>query len=144
MIELAKAVKTRWTAKSLSLQVTGGIHHSRPPERVEMPYCVFTEVSSSPTGETRCKRLGRYECQFDVYADTGDPETSADLAAIVRDVMVHGEEAVANPLNPTGISLADCRVSQDITTRSEGDEQVYRSTFTLVMMFTTSANRNPA
>lgn len=144
MIEMVKAIKTRWDAKSLSSTVTGGIWHSRPPERTEMPYCVFSEISNVNTGETRCTRMGRYECQFDVYTDDGNPETSADVAETIRNTFVNGQEAQAAALDPTGIELGDVRVSQDIVTRAEGDEQVCRSMFTLVMPYTVSANRTPA
>lgn len=144
MIELVKAIKARWTAKSLDSSVTGGIHHSRAPERVAMPYCVFSEVSNTSNGETRCSRMGRFECQFDVFTASGDPEVCADLAETVRNTMVHGEEALASPLDPTNVDLANVRVGRDITTQGVGDEQVFRSTFSLVMDYTVSANRTPA
>jgi hypothetical protein len=144
MIEIVKAIKTRWDAKSLDSTVSGGIWNSRPEERTAMPYCIFTEVSNTPIGETRCRRIGRYECQFDIYTDTGNPETSADMATTVRDTMVHSEGATADGLNPASTELANVRVSRDITTQGVGDEQVFRSTFTLVMDYTVSANRTPA
>ena len=143
-INLVKAVKTRWTAKSLSSTVAGGIHHSRPAERTEMPYCIFTEISASPITETVCSRAVRFECQFDVYNDTGDPESTAGMAKTVRDAFLSSQSANTNPLTASGLSITDVRISRDITTNAEGDEQVFRSRFGVVMTVSVSFDRTPA
>lgn len=143
-IEIAKAIKTRWDAKSLGSSVTGGIHNGRPPERPTMPYCIFTDVSASNKGETACQRGTRMEIQFDVYCNDGNPETCGDLAVSVRDAFVNADRATTSPFAPTGIQVTEMRLSRNITTRAEGEEQVYRSMFAIVVMFNESANRIPA
>lgn len=143
-IEIAKAVKTRWTAKGLSTTITGGIHHSRPAEATEMPYCIFTEVSASAITETVCGRSIRFEAQFDIYNDTGDPESTGDMAVSVRDAFLNSQSAQSNPLSASGLSISDARIGRDITTNAEGSEQVYRSMFTLVMTVSMSNSRTPA
>lgn len=143
-INLIKAVKTRWTAKSLSSTITGGIHHSRPAERTVMPYCVFTEVSSSPITETVCGRAVRFQCQFVIYNSTGDPASPAAMAKTVRDAFLNSQSAGTNPLAATGLSISDVRIARDIITNGEGDEQVYCSRFDLVMTVSESFDRTPA
>lgn len=144
-IEITKAVKERWTAKSLSNSVTGGIHHGRPPAKSAMPYCIYNEITANPIGNTNCYRNGRMELQFDIYTDDGDPETCADLAVLVRDAFVNADRATSSPFNPTGgVSISEVRLSQDIVTMAEGEEQVFRSRFGLVVAYSTSANWTPA
>lgn len=143
-IEIIKAIKSRWDAKNLDASVTGKLWHSRAPESQAMPYCVMTEVSAVNAGETRCNRLGRSEVQFDIYDDSGDAETSADLATTVRNTFVNSHNAQAAYLNPTDISLVESRLSRDIVTQGVGYEQVYRSTFSIVFRYDEDASRRPA
>lgn len=143
-IEIVKAIKSRWDSKSLGSSVTGGLWHSRAPEQQAMPYCVLTEVSAVNAGETRDNRLGRCEVQFDIYDDSGDAETSADLATTVRNTFVNSHNAVAHYLNPTDISLVESRLSRDIVTQGVGYEQTFRSTFSIVFRYDEAASRRPA
>lgn len=143
-IEVVKAIKTRWVAKNLGNTITGGIHHSRPAERSDMPYCVFTEVSATTITETRCKVGTRFDVQFDVFTKDGNPETSADMAVLVRDAMVNAQDAMTSPLTVAGLGITDIRVTRDITTNAEGTEQVYRSMFSLAITFSRTSSRKPA
>lgn len=143
-IEIVKAIKSRWDSKSLSSSVTGGLWNSRAPEQQSMPYCVLTQVSAVNAGETHCNRNGRSEIQFDIYDDSGDAETSADLAMTVRDTFVNSHNAATAYLNPTGLKLVESRLSRDIVTQGVGYEQTYRSTFSIVFRYDEDAARRPA
>ena len=143
-IEHVKAIKTRWDAKSLVSSITGGIHHGRPPEQSDMPYCVFTELSNPVTNRTRGSRYYEFNVQFDVYASTGDPETSADLAESIKAAFCNAENASTNPLSASGLNVMDAEATGGIVTTPEGDEQVYRSSFPLRIRWSENRTLAPA
>jgi len=82
--------------------------------------------------------------QFDVFTKDGNPETSADMAVLVRDAMVNAQDAMTSPLTVAGLGITDIRVTRDITTNAEGTEQVYRSMFSLAITFSRTSSRKPA
>ena len=145
MIDIVKALKTRWTAEGLSTYITGGIHHSRVPERVQMPYCVFHELGSPVITKTRTLIISELQIQFEVFDKTGNAETCADLAQRVRDAFLNAENATSNPLETgTTVGIIDADVTQNIHTEAEGDEQVYRSVFEMAIKFHEPRNLIPA
>lgn len=141
---IAKAVKARWDAEDLGDSVTGGLHNGRPVERSAMPYCIFTEIWGSNSGETVAQRTNRMELQFDVYVNNGNPETAYDLAILVRDAFVNADRAATDPFDPDDMNVTEMRLGRAITTRPEGDEQVFRSMFTVIVAFNETVNRTPA
>lgn len=145
MIDVVKAIKTRWTAKSLSSSVTGGIHHSRVPERTAMPYCVFRELGSPVIAKSRMLRMSELQLQFEIYDDSGDAEDVADLAVTVRDAFAESDGALTDPLaTGTTTRVYDADVTRNVVVDSEGMEQVYRATFELAVRFTEPRVLNPS
>ena len=144
MIEVAKAIKTRWVATSLGSSITGGIHHSRVPERTAMPYCVFHETGSPVIQKSRSRRYSECQIQFDVYGDDGDAETVGDLAVLGRDAMVNAEHATTSPLVAGGnAEIFDAELVRNVTVESDGAEQVYRAIFEVAFRFGEPRNLQP-
>lgn len=81
--ELLKAIKTRWTAKSLATTFTGGIHESRAPSSTSYPCVTIDIVGSSNTARSSSEtsnKFNQYETvTFDltVHSKTGLAATSA-------------------------------------------------------------------
>lgn len=146
MNEITKAIKTRWDAKSLDDTVTGGIFHSRTsPARNQMPYVIFHELSSLVAVRTRRGIYTDFNVQFDCYSDDGDPETSNDIAVLIRDTMSEGQNAVADPLSILSSegTILEAELENDVITVDEG-EQVYRSFFTMRIRTGRTRVRTPA
>lgn len=145
MIDIVKAIKTRWTAKGLGSSVTGGIHHGRVAEKPTYPYCVFRELDSPVVNKSRCLRFSEFQVQFDIYDRRGDATLAADLAVLVRDAFVNSERAASNPLSTgTTTNIMDADVTRNVTTVDDGEEQVFRSSFEMAIRFNEPRNLNPS
>ena len=146
MISITKAIITRWDAKSLDDTITGGIHHSRlPPNRIAMPYVIYNELSAPVSAKTRRSIYTDFNIQFDVYSQSADPEAAYDKAELIRNTMVEGENAVADPLSITAAegSILETELEQDILVVDEG-EQVYRAFFSMRIRVGRARVRTPA
>lgn len=144
MNDIVKAIKTRWTNAGLGDSVTGGIWHSEAPERTTAPFCIFNEINTATTKNTRQSRYRKFDVQFDIYASGGDPETVADLAEAVENAFDHCHKAQTNPLT---IDSASGRIHKVVADRGpttkEGD-QMYRAMVTCSFEYTKSQGLTPA
>lgn len=143
-IEVTKAIKARWDAKNLGDSITGGIHHSRTPEKTDQPYCVFNELSNPVTVKTHRSLYADFNVQFDVYVNDGDPESAADLANLIVGAMENSESALANPLSPASGEVLVADVTNEVTVTAEGDEQVYRAMFQMAFRWARARSITPA
>ena len=141
MIDIDEAVKTRWTARSLSSTITGGIHHARAPEQTSMPYCIYSNVSDAPTSGTRSSRYNRALIQFDVYDTT--PYLVGSHSKLIRAAFVNSDKAAANALAMTeGGTIKRIEPDGNPVVLQEADE-VYRGTQTLAVEWAESRNLVP-
>ena len=144
MIPIVKAIKTRWTNKSLATTITGGIHHSTTRAREGMPYCIFQEIGTPITGHDRSKTCGIFKVQFEVFTNDGNPETSGDAALSVLQAMEYSDKAGTNPLS-VGENVSIKTVQADTEVRTvEAGEDIYRSFFTMSFYWTKARTLAPA
>lgn len=139
---LAEAIKSRWTAAGLASSV-GRIHHSRAPEKSDMPYAVYNEISNSETGQTHCLKMLRSEIQIDVYTKDGDAGACRAKADLIIDALEYSSDAASSPLTVSGWGITDIVATGDPVTTAEGDDEVYRSRVGFVVRYSKSVDRTP-
>lgn len=143
MIELSKAIKTRYEAKSLDTSV-GEFYNSRSPEKAVMPYVIYQEVAATVVQRSRVSEYSSVTVQWDVYCDDGDPETASDGLEAILAIMEYGERGAANPLNPTGLRILNSQLTLPVRVEEEGIDQVYRATAQQQYLVQRDLNRVPA
>lgn len=140
-VTVDKAIKTRWTARSLSSTITGGIHRRAPPG-TSMPYCIFSDVSDTPVSRSRSSRYNRKLVQFDVYHSSD--VTAGELCELIKAAFCNADEAAANALSIVAsagvIQAADVEGNPIILQESD---EVYRATMTLGIRWAENRNLVP-
>lgn len=136
-------VKARWTAKSLSSSIAGGIHFGEAPGNTDMPYVVFTvvsspvdEVTSGPTGGN-VTEYSTTRFQLNLYVK-GDMRTASDLADILRPAYQNA------PITLAGSTLLKCRFTDETVIKEpKSSSRVYRWTLLFDLTRADSVERSP-
>lgn len=123
---LAEAVKVLWAAQGLGTSV-GRLWHSRVPERRDVPYAVYNEISNTEVGQTNCVRLFRAEIQIDVYTVDGDAGACRAKADLVSASLRYEGDPASSPITVSGWGITDIVSTSEPVTTAEGDDEVYRS-----------------
>lgn len=76
--ELFKAIKTRFDAKDIGTNATGGLWYGSAPQGTSMPYVVFNEVSDVPE-YTMTSKIELRRIQFSIYTNGATPSAIKDL-----------------------------------------------------------------
>jgi len=142
-IDIVKAIKVRWNARSLTSVITGGIHNGRCAPKTEMPYAILSSVSDTPINKTYSSRYNRALIQIDVYGTTAD--LVGYYAGLIREALSNSQDALSNPL------LADPTTGKILTFEPDGNpvemnesDDVWRSMQTFSTSYSESRNLIPA